>query len=212
MSDEVQQIVKGLKIPYLLHFTRAVNLPSIVNHGLQPVAAFKALKIEAAINDDLRLDRRLNGISVSIAHPNGKMFYKLRKDNPDVEWAILAIHPRILWEKDVLFCKHNAADCRISGSPDEELRKPATLAALFDEVDGCPTRQEQVLRPFDPTDVQAEVLVLDIIEPQHIASVAFDSDTVRAKFASVLGDRQVITQKPSKGLFAERTYRRRYGT
>ena len=39
---------------------------------------------------------------------------------------------------------------------------------MFEEIDGLPARSEERLKSFDPTDVQAEVLVFDVIEPAYI--------------------------------------------
>lgn len=210
-GNEIRELAEALKIPYLIHFTRTSNLESILKHGLQPRSACKGLGVEPAINDDLRLDGREDGISLSISHPNGRMFYKVRKDHPDEKWVILAVHPKILWEKKVLFCKHNAADVRVSGQSADVLSHPDSFAAMFSEIDGHPSRAEQSIRAFDPTDVQAEILVMEGIAPELIRAAAFDDAASQVKFAKALGDRQQIVLKPNKGLFAERTYRRRNG-
>lgn len=210
MRDDIKAAVNALKVPYLLHFTRASNLPSIMKHGLQPVGAFANLGIKAEINDQLRLDGRLNGTSLSIAHPNGKMFYRLRKENPAVDWVVLSLHPNILWTKPVLFCKHNAAASEVSRATEEQLSSLNAFNDMFAEIEGLATRQAQSLRDFDPTDVQAEVLVMDPIESGLIKGVAFMSATSRERFAADIGDRQAIISAANKGVFAERTYRRRF--
>lgn len=210
-GQQIKALAEALKIPYLVHFTRTSNLASILEHGLQPRSACGRLGIQPTINDDLRLDGREDGISLSLSHPNGKMFYRLRKENPEEKWVILAVHPKVLWEKKVLFCKHNAADARVSGQAAEALAHPDAFAGMFTEIENIKSRAEQSLRSFDPTDVQAEVLVMEPIEPDHIHAAAFDDQVTQTQFAGILGARQNIFVKPNKGLFADRTYRRTFG-
>lgn len=114
VREQIQAIAVEKKVPFLVHFTRSENIPSIMRHGLIPMGMANDLGLNPQINDQLRLDGRLNGTSLSISFPNGQMFYRLRKDNPDVSWVVLAISTSVLWSKDVLFCRHNAADNRVS--------------------------------------------------------------------------------------------------
>lgn len=205
-KQEIIEFVKTRQIPYLLHFTRTVNLASILQHGLLPVSLAKEKDIRPEINDHLRLDGNLGGISTSIAHPNFKMFYKLRQENEGVDWAVLALHPSIIWKKDCGFCRHNAADIRISRQPIEELKSLAALSGLYDEIDGISPRAEQRLKPFDPTDPQAEILVFDRIEPELILGAAFETQAVRDPLAHLFGTRKLLAQGARKGLFATRSY------
>lgn len=210
-KEEIEKLARGLEIPFLVHFTRVANLPSIMQHGLQPVAQINNLGLNAEINDHLRLDGRLNGLSTSIAFPNGSMFFRLRNENPEVEWAILALSPKILWEKDALFCRHNAADARVSGLSDDELRTPAAFSSLFEENDGQKSREEQRLKSFDPTDVQAEVLIMDAVEPDYIIGALFNTEAEKSKHEALFGTKKLLVHSGKKGLFANRTYYRQFG-
>jgi hypothetical protein len=166
--------------------------------------------IEAQINDEERYDYRLGGTSTSIAFPNGRMFFKLRQENEAESWAILAIKPEVIWEKDALFCRHNAADARISGLSDDELRTVGAFETLFEEIEELPSRVDQALQPYDPTDVQAEVFIQDIIEPNFIIGALFDDRETRDAHVALFGERNSIYHRPRKGLFADRTYFRRF--
>ena len=157
----IQSHCRALEIPYLVHFTRVANLPSIMEHGLYPIDRVHEIGVEPEINDQYRLDGHLDGTSVSIAFPNCQMFYKYRMDDESVEWAVLVLKRSILWRLECAFCRHNAADSRISSLLLDELTDEGTFRGMFDEIDGLPTRAEQKLKPYDPTDVQAEVLVLE---------------------------------------------------
>lgn len=209
MKAEIQATSAGLNIPQLVHFTRASNLPLIMQHGLQPVAAFEQLQIAPEINDQLRLDGRLSGISTSIGLTNDRMFYSLRQQNPGVEWAVLAISRKVLWEKDVLFCRHNAADARVSNLDDEELRSHGALTSMFEEIEGHRSRADQKLKPFDPTDVQAEVLVMEPIQTDFILGAAFEDSATRAAFGGLF--KKTLLTARGKGYFANRKYNREYG-
>lgn len=202
----IKKLASQLQIPFLVHFTRAENLPSIMQHGLYPIARIGEIGVRPQINDEVRLDGRRAGTSVSIAFPNCLMFYRYRRDYESVAWVVLGLKPEILWEKRCAFCCHNAADARISRLPLEALTTEASFRGMFDEIDECKTREEQRLKPFDPTDVQAEVMVLDVIEPEYIYAAAFNSTAVRDVNAHLLGHMQVRVYAEGQGMFASRGY------
>lgn len=206
----IQAHATAAQVPYLLHFTRATNLPSIMAHGLYPIARVWEVGAAPAINDQYRWDGHSNGTSLSIGFPNCQMLYKYRRESPDVDWAILVLHPRILWVKACAFCKHNAADGRISALPLPSLMTSQEFAGMYDEIEGIPTREEQSLKVFDPTDVQAEVLVFDVIEPQYIVGVIFEKGCVRDGYLQHLGDKRTYIHANNKGMFASRGYARKY--
>lgn len=208
----IKSIAEQLEIPCLIHFTRIDNLESILRNGICPVDRFGDIDTDShpVINDKLRLDGHSDGISVSVAFPNSQMFYKYRKENENVSWAILILHPSILWNKECAFCKHNAADGRITCQPLNNLKTPQAFEELFFEIGGHQTRAEQCLKKYDPTDVQAEILVFDVIEPEYIYSIVFDSVTAQTVFAGIVGGRKTFVHAKNKGLLASRSYVRKY--
>lgn len=213
-KQAIQDQAEAIKVPYLLHFTRVANLPSIMAHGLYPIARAGEIGAVPNVNDYARLDGHRDGTSASIAHPNSQMFYKYRKDCQDngeaVDWVVLVLHPTALWTKDCAFCRHNAADARISGLPLAGLRTPQAFSEMFHEIEGHSSREEQKLKDFDPTDVQAEVLVFDVIEPQYIVGVVYEKAAVRDEYAVHLGTRKSYVHANNKGMFASRGYVRKY--
>lgn len=201
-----EQIVTDLKIPFLVHFTRTRNLPSIMRHGILPRDRFAEYEVEAEINDELRLDGRLDGISVSIAHPNSKMLWKLRQENSGVNWSVLAISPEVLWTHDCAFCKHNAADSRITSTPIEDLKTEAAFAELFNDHPGF-DRVADGLKVFDPTDVQAEVLIFEPILPPQILGVAFQRPAIKKQYDPHFVGRKSVLHG-DRGFFSDRRFLR----
>lgn len=205
-----REFTEQIRIPYLTHFTKTERLLSILEHGIYPASRLNELDPSLERNDELRLDGHLDGISLSISFPNSQMFYRYRMDNIDIRWSVLVIHPSVLWNKDCAFCKHNAADGRISCQPIDTLKRIEAFVGLFSEIDGYKTRAEQFLKTCDPTDVQAEVLVFDIIEPKYIACICFDSVDDKKIHSGLINDKKLYYHGAGKGLFSSRMYARQY--
>jgi hypothetical protein len=129
-QEQIRAIAEHLKIPYLVHFTRAENLESIINNGIYPVDRVEEVCENPTINDTLRLDGRREGTSISVAFPNCQMLYKYRMEEKGSEWVLLLLPPSVLWIKDCAFCKHNAADIRISNLPIEYVTIPRQSRGL----------------------------------------------------------------------------------
>lgn len=55
--------LKSYSIPFILHFTRAMNLESIFKHGIVPISLCSDLGISPVVNDKSRWDRRTNSSS-----------------------------------------------------------------------------------------------------------------------------------------------------
>ncbi|WP_394293737.1 DarT ssDNA thymidine ADP-ribosyltransferase family protein [Aeromonas rivipollensis] len=205
-AQAIAQTTTAIDIPYLIHFTRVTNLPSILQHGIYPLSRTHEIGIIPNINDTLRLDGHKDATSLSIAFPNCRMFWKYRQDNPNVDWVVLAIHQSVLWTKNCAFCRHNAADARISGQELNQLRTHASFVGMYDEMPELQSRHEQKLKSYDPTDVQAEVLAFDIIEPNLIIGAAFNKATVKAAYEHHLGNRQVLLSRDGQDYFAARSF------
>jgi hypothetical protein len=77
---------------------------------------------------------------------------------------------------------------------------------MFEQIDGIPTREQQRLREYDPTDVQAEVLVFDVIEPKYIGAMQFQTDAQKEQYAAILGGRQALVG--ARRFFSARSYNR----
>ena len=178
----IRRAVEARQIPFLAHFTRLENLAGILEKGILPVSSLG----EAGIcNDDMRLDRYPEAVSLSVSFPNYKMFYKYRCLNPDANWAVMEISPEALAEIPSLFFPSNAADARFRSLNEEGLKALMGIggfSGMFaDSPSGC--RQEKGLPESFTTNPQAEVLAFAPVPPAMICGVRLlhqDSDTVNA--------------------------------
>ena len=206
-EDRIKRFAKDMELPYLVHFTHIGNIESIFKRGLLPRSKVDELSENVVTNDSYRHDRRENTISISIAHPNDAMFYKYREN--DADWCVIAIKRSILWKLNCLFLKYNAADARMSILENEALSTFSAFKAMYDEDENLDSREDQCLKPFDPTDKQAEILVLENIPLKYILGVFVSSRQVKKKLNSFLTDVQIKVNSPNKGVYASRLYRRK---
>lgn len=200
-AAEIRGYVTELMIPHLVHFTRCENLRSIFRHGLHSVTSSSAEDIRAIRNDKIRLDGRPDGISLSVTFPNYRMFYKYRQLDESSDWAVLILSNTILWEKECGFFKYNAADSRMRGLTRDQTMTSRALREMFENFD---QPRERWLRPYDPSDPQAEVLVYDHIEPSFIEAVAFETADATDRWIDDLGGADTICAGRGNGLFGPR--------
>ncbi|SLN58903.1 hypothetical protein ROG8370_02694 [Roseovarius gaetbuli] len=180
----IEGIVKSRRIEYLVHFTQAANLISIFREGLVSTDEAKLRGIHILKNDADRYDGYLNAISLSVSFPNAHMFYKLRKLRPETDWAILLIDPAVLYEKRCGFCRFNAADKRIPKRSEDVLVGALPFVGMFDR--SIPSKDVELLRPCDPTDPQAEVLIFEPIELTRVLRVVFFDEKVLRCYEDVV--------------------------
>ena len=176
----IQKVVAERGIDLLFHFTQVQNLHSILTHGLLPKGQCAINGILPIINDSQRLDFT-DGVCLTIGFPNYKMFYTLRQNNPQTEWAVIGLEPRVLWEKDVAFCRENAAKAEVTAIPLHQRKGAAALRAMFDDYEGKPRKILEIPESC-PTHPQAEVLVFEKIEPNYIVGVTFNKPANATQF------------------------------
>ena len=158
----IENAVKAKNITSILHFTNVENLDSILRNGLLSRQVIENRSMLYSFNDSYRGDGVLNAICCSISFPNYKMFYQLQKKNPDIDWAVISINPSVLWEKKCEFFSENAAKKNTSAVPFDK---------LFSDIH---KRHELSIPDSYTTNPQAEVLVLDVIEPKYFSSINFN--------------------------------------
>lgn len=171
-KDFIKREIKSKGIVQLIHFTRYENIESIINNG---IFTRDNLNENSFFNDKLRLDGHRNSISVSVSFPNYKMFYKYRKNTDARGWVVIAISPDVLLDYDCAFCKHNAADLRVSTQSLDVLSSVKSFREMFlEDVNETGTRSSQRLKEFDTTDPQAEVLIFGDIPVKYILAIGFE--------------------------------------
>lgn len=166
----IQEYVNERGIRFLTHFTRVSSLDSILNHGLVTRDVLVREGSIGVCNDQYRLDGT-NAICLSIAFPNYKMFWGVRKDNPNVDWVILAISPRVLWQLRCAFCVANAASAGVTAIPLQNRMTLASFKGMYGDF-GEKSRSQLGLDDEFPTNPQAEVLMLDGVPIQYILGVS----------------------------------------
>lgn len=192
------------EIPFLVHFTPIDNLASILKVGLYSrdlVAELDCVE-KMYTTDTLRLDKRTNRISLSIAHPNSSMLYKKRRlSGVNQRWAILLLKPDILWEKDCLFFSCNAASNQAKQIPEAILNSATGLTQMYYP---CESRQTNRLYRYDPTDEQAEVMVKNHIEPDYIMAAVFNETHSVLQFSELAKTQNINAIKDNLNLFNTR--------
>jgi hypothetical protein len=195
----IKTIVENRRITHLFHFTRAENFQSIVEKGLLPLELCAAEGIQPIRTDSQRLDGT-GAVCLSIQFPNYKMFYPYRINNPGSNWVVLALNPRILWEKNCAFCRENAAKTAVSRIAIDARRGADALIAMYADFDDK-KRGDLNLPDSCPTNPQAEVLCLDPIEPALIVAAIFDSSATKLEIA---GDRPAVQSLVNGTYFSPR--------
>lgn len=198
----MQHAVNQREIKYLVHFTRVENIVSIFKNGLTPVVTLCQNGINFSYNDEYRLDNCKDANCLSIQFPNYRMFFRYRKQNLNVDWVVLGIRKDILWERDCAFCVENAASNNVRATLLSNRKGVRAFNRLYDEYPGKPTRVQLGLIPALPTHPQAEVLVFDVIKPEDIIGVAFESEDQKNKYASLIPSN--IKSKVIERLFSAR--------
>lgn len=153
---------RGVK--HLVHFTRVENLGSIFRHGLRGVNYLRSNNLLHDYNDEHRFDQRLDGVSLSVTHPNSLMLYKYRRYGKSGAWAILLLDTEVL-DQDCLFFNGNAASNSQRFKSADELRGFERFEQMF----------EGSTFSHVPKDVQAEVMCMEPIPPSLIKAVVFQN-------------------------------------
>lgn len=202
-GNQLKRTVKEYGIKYLVHFTKAENLPSIFQHGLLSVDELDNRELSYEYNDQHRFDNCSDAICVSIQFPNYRMFYKYRDEDQDIDWVVLGIKKSVLWKKECAFCIENAANSNISRINIKDRMGVEALRSLYDEFPGKPSRQRLGIDQVFTTNPQAEVLVFDNIEVDNILGVAFKSSSVKKRYEHLIPD--TVESKVISQLFKYRS-------
>lgn len=165
-------------ITRLCHFTQSRKLLHILT--LRSMMSTHVLQLQHPdlldVTDTARRDGHLNHICCSIQYPNAWYFRTIQNRDPNFrDWVILALHPRLLWERDVLFCPRNAA-----AQNGGQLRPgwegwQALFAPTVQGQGGQTRRRYPQMLASCPTDDQAEALIPEMIPQEYITAIIVPS-------------------------------------
>ncbi|MCX4299700.1 MAG: DarT ssDNA thymidine ADP-ribosyltransferase family protein [Lachnospiraceae bacterium] len=172
----MRSIMKQRQIDRLYHFTQAENLENIFRYGIVPRTILDQQGIQSSYNDDYRYDNCEDAVCTSIELPNYKMFYKLRQDAPEMDWAVLRLDANILCDFNCAFCWTNAGDATMYSEPIEKRMGKKAFLELFGNKPEYPQRESLNIKDWYPTNPQAEVLVFGIIPIKYIQNVYFEKN------------------------------------
>jgi len=195
----IKQYVESRNVSSLFHFTNVKNIPSIMTNGLLGMNSLGRKGIETLNNDMYRLDAVDDSICLSISFVNYKMFYKLRCENPEEDWAVIEISPSVLWDKPCVFCSDNAASSGISSiSPLVRMDLPS-LESMFCDNFGFIKRSELNIPSSFTTNPQAEIMALNGVEVDYIKSINIDVASKVKSLDKIINDNQPFREL--KGYF-----------
>lgn len=182
----MEEILNRRNIQSLFHFTRVENLSSIFVNGIVPRGKLIKNDIVATVNDENRFDRCTNANCTSVEFPNYKMFYRLRRDNPETEWVVLKLDASIITDFKCAFCYSNAGSREIFNIPLMERMGEEAFENIFAERRQYYNRETLEIPDYYPTNPQAEVLVFGTIPIQYIKCVIFDDRYTLNKYKNLI--------------------------
>jgi hypothetical protein len=171
--NEYQEIIYERDITELLHFTRTKNIESIKEHGLLTPKELRLRRIWLSTRNDRIRGDMINGTCLSVTFYNHYLLNAF-KEKYNEKFCIIIIKPEILSTKKCYFHDINAASKKFEMSSKEYLTSADAFEGMFaSKVD---TKHGSRHRPpsmnsNEPTDVQAEIIVAENIEPKYIIFV-----------------------------------------
>lgn len=193
---EFKNEIEQREIECLIHFTPTINLFSILeNNELMCRAQLESLDIEqfdildyVQFTDEIRFDDK-SYINLSLSGPNTFLFSKFRektKDDFTINWCVIKINPKHIYDIDTLFAITNAASNAakrqygISGDLNK-FKMLFTEQLNINTYNGVRLISRNSIKLKYPTDVQAEILVKEKISLDSILAVCFESEEKMAE-------------------------------
>ena len=189
MSSSIEEFVAQRGIKSLFHFTRLDNLRSILAHGLLIKSECALNGVEPVVNDQHRYDGT-GAISTTIGFPNYKMLYRLRCDNPEVNWVVLELKSSLLWRTKCAFSDTNAGDGSVYNTAISQRQGLPALQSMFADYKHVKRATLNIPDRYT-TNPQAEVLLLEGASIEDCKNIYFelraDLKTYMAEFPNLRG-------------------------
>jgi hypothetical protein len=166
----IERLIRKRGITKLFHFTHVGNLSSILVEGIKPRLELSRTSKNYEQSDPDRYDGFLESFSVSLSKPNAFLFSQKSKEKA-FRLVVLEIAANSLLTQSFVAFPTNAAS---SSSTDGVKKKPQRylgfqgLSGLFLENS---FRNKLRLPDNEPTDLQAEILFFETIEPLKIRKI-----------------------------------------
>lgn len=187
---EFEKEIADRGIEYLIHFTPTINLLSIFEQGkLLSRALLEQNNIDDTLLDfiefldSIRFDD-MNYINLSISSPNYFLFKRFRErtqDKPYINWCVLKINPKYIYQADTLFSVTNAANSHnkrnvgVTGDIEKFQMMFANALQVVTSYNSRTVSRNNLNAKY-PTDEQAEVLVKNEIAISDILQVCFKDE------------------------------------
>lgn len=177
-DDNIDRIIKNRKIQNLVHFTRFENLKSILERGFISRKILTEKNICFKPNDVGRWDCKDDATCFSIEFPNNFLLNTFKKKYPHTKWVIIILNINLInhYSKKH-FCNRNAGGAASWVNSDNS-KNWLAFESMFSEYiySKSPLRSDQLyIKDYLPTDVQAEILIEDIINPKYIECLLFEN-------------------------------------
>ncbi len=216
------QEIEKRNIDFLIHFTPTINLYSILEQKkLMSRAILENLDIEQfdildyiKFTDDIRYDDK-NYLNLSISGPNTFLFSKfMQKTSNDItiNWCVLTINPKHIYEYETLFSVTNAASSAakkqygITGDI-HKFRQLFSNELNINTFNGIRNLKRDNIEDKYPTDVQAEILVKDSLSADSIISVCFQSDEKLAEAKAAMYEFNTEKFTVNSEIFSPKRYK-----
>lgn len=166
-TEKIREQLNRRGIKSFVHFTRVKNLKSIIKYGICSIEYMDKHGITYIANDNQRLDRRTDSISLSVTFPNYLNFFTFYNREKE-DWCFILLDPQKVISLDCAFFWTNAANRMCRNLLWEKQNGRLAFEKMFDN---------NGRNPFLPacftTDPQAEIMVKDLIPADYIDKIVF---------------------------------------
>lgn len=173
-------------IEEFVHFTNENNLMSILSRGVLSRKTLQENRISFEYNDEKRLDGMLDAISLSVTSPNYMMFHKYRRLKYEANWIVLVFKSQKILEYPCAFFRTNAGAKDSLQYSIEERQNASSFKEMFCDWDVFHRRCVLGLSNNEPTNPQAEIMVLKTIPISFIDRIVFQNERQYKKYLPIL--------------------------
>lgn len=183
-EDNSEEVVSKRNIEKLIHVTSTRNIKSILDNGVIPKSTLLEMGVDFHQNDFQRLDNHIDSICLSVTEPNRRLFNDYVKRNPDTDYIILEISPKILFPLEEgngpkkIFYDYNAAS-------KHSMRSKNDMNIMFKEeiIRRNIKHNREGKNKNQTTSEQAEILFFGKIPSEYILGM-YEYDTYK-KYAPI---------------------------